>query len=120
MRTPPLVAALTAGGLLLAGCDRDAPELESPVTTCLATTSVTLLESGFVPACVIVAPGATVLFRNYDTSVHMVASNAAGDAFSSELLAPGQEHGHTFRSTAGKVYVYCPLHPWAVATVIIE
>lgn len=127
MRTSRWAAAIAgaaaAAALALGACDGtpDGASALPPPTGCPATSTVWLMDTGFVPPCVTVAPGTTIRFQNTDVVNHTVtAFPGQPEAFDSGVLAPGLEFTHTFASAAGRVEVRCALHPAVVGLVVVQ
>jgi len=92
-----------------------APRLvASPGSTGEVVISMAALQ--FSPPHVIVDPGATVRWRNDDTTFHRVVADDG--SFSSPLLAPGQEYSTIF-AVSGHFPYHCDLHPDMRGTVAV-
>jgi plastocyanin len=112
----PIVALL----FVFAACGGDDGESTSTACTAAnatATTSVSLDNDAFNPACIRVSPGATVTFTNTDNEDH--TATADNGSFDSGTLAPNASFPHTF-ATAGTVPMHCNFHSGMRATVIVE
>jgi plastocyanin len=119
MRLPlvlALVAAAACGGG--GGSDGGIPTIPTTPTNPTATTSVTLQNSLFNPAHILVAPSATVTFTNSDGISHNVI-------FGNQAIPPISEWTSGTRTavmpSAAGTYTYtCTLHPGMNGSVKVE
>ena len=74
------------------------------------------------PDVVVVPQGHTVEWTNADSVIHTVTSAVDfGDTFDSGLMDPGDVFTLNTSNLAGGEYEYlCIIHPWMVATLVIE
>ena len=78
----------------------------------------------FDPVILNVPVGATVTWKNLDSTLHTVTSGSAesgkpGTIFDSSYLIGGKTFQHTF-STAGTFDYFCTLHPYMKGQVIVN
>jgi len=78
----------------------------------------------FDPLVLNVPVGATVTWKNLDSTLHTVTSGSAesgksGTIFDSSYLTGGKTFQHTF-SSAGTFDYYCTLHPYMKGQVIVN
>jgi plastocyanin len=85
--------------------------------TATATTSVSMRNVAFNPACILVAPGATVTWTNQDTMTHTVTADDG--SYQSGNVVVGQAYTHQY-VTAGTYPYHCSIHPGMVGTVIVQ
>ena len=78
--------------------------------------SVTIADSTFRPASVVVATGGSVVWTNSDDREH--TATAAGGAFDSGDLATGARFSQVF-ATAGTFPYFCAIHPDMRGTVTV-
>ncbi|MBC7792180.1 MAG: hypothetical protein H7Z43_00605 [Clostridia bacterium] len=79
--------------------------------TCVATTSVTILDFAYVPSCAQVAVGETVTFTNQDRSAHTATTDdGQNQAFDSGTLSTGKAYQVTI-TNAGTLAGHCNFHP---------
>lgn len=76
----------------------------------------------FEPDVAIVPHGYTIQWTNDDIAIHTVASSeGAGALFSSDILAQGDTFEvDTTQLAVGEHEYWCTLHPWMVATFVLE
>jgi len=98
-------------GPVLAGTPTVAPRA-GPTTI-----EVRVVNFGFEPAELTVAPGTTVIWRNDSPTTHTVT--AKNGAFDSGLLESGQTFSFTFREPGTYEY-WCTLHPEMVGRIIVR
>jgi len=87
-----------------------------------ATTSVTVVDFAFDPACITIAPGATVTWTNTGMPVHTVTSDpGAPVTFDSGSLGTSGIFTQTF-ANAGTVNYHCTVHQslGMVGTIIVK
>jgi plastocyanin len=118
--------SLVLGSLLMVGCgsSNSAPN-DSGGLTCpkggapVATTSVTVQDFSFNPACIVVQAGATVTWTNTGMPTHTVTSDTG--TFDSGALGNGGTFTFTFASP-GTVNYHCIPHQGLgmVGTVIVQ
>lgn len=78
----------------------------------------------FDPLILNVPVGATVTWKNLDSTLHTVTSGSAesgksGTTFDSSYLTGGKTFQHTF-SSAGTFDYYCTLHPYMKGQVVVN
>ncbi|RPJ26359.1 MAG: hypothetical protein EHM25_12045, partial [Nitrosopumilales archaeon] len=78
----------------------------------------------YVPTTLTVPTGATVTWKNADSTLHTVTSGSAesgesGTVFDSSYMAAGKTFQWTF-STAGTFDYYCTLHPFMKGQVVVN
>jgi plastocyanin len=121
--------SLVLGSLLLAGCgsSNSAPN-DSGGLTCptggapVATTSVTVQDFSFNPACIVVPAGSAVTWTNSGMANHTVTSDTGAPVtFDSGALGSGGTFTFTFASP-GTVNYHCTPHAGIgmVGTVIVQ
>jgi plastocyanin len=71
----------------------------------------------FIPSRIEVAAGGTVTWKNLDQMIHTVG--AADKSFTSPIIGTDASWSHTF-TKPGSYAVYCTLHPFMKATVIVK
>jgi plastocyanin len=71
----------------------------------------------FIPGRIEVAAGGTVTWKNLDQMIHTVG--AADKSFTSPIIGTDASWSHTF-TKPGSYAVYCTLHPFMKATVIVK
>jgi len=117
--------SLVLGSLLLAGCGSST---SAPAGTCpkggapVATTSVTVQDFSFDPACIVVQAGATVTWTNTGMPIHTVTSDTGAPVtFDSGALGSGGAFTFTF-ANPGTVNYHCIVHQSGgmVGTVIVQ
>jgi plastocyanin len=113
-----LVAAFTIGACGgSSGYTGGAPACSAATAT--ATTSVSIRASAFTPACITVAPGATVTFTNSDSISHTVTADGVPAAYDSGDLAPSLTFQHLY-AAAGTSSYHCNIHTGMKGTVIVQ
>lgn len=80
-------------------------------------TAVNIANMAFSPATVRIPVGTKVTWTNTDPVAHTVT--AAGGAFNSGHLNPGQTFTHTF-DTAGTFDYQCTYHPYMKGTIVVQ
>jgi plastocyanin len=78
----------------------------------------------FDPVLLNLPIGATVTWKNLDSTLHTVTSGStesgkSGTIFDSSYLTGGKTFQHTF-SIAGTFDYYCPLHPYMKGQVVVN
>ena len=78
----------------------------------------------FDPVLLNVPVGATVTWKNLDSTLHTVTSGStesgkSGTIFDSSYLTGGKTFQHTF-SVAGTFDYYCTLHPYMKGQVVVN
>jgi plastocyanin len=73
--------------------------------------------SAFIPNRVEVASGGTVTWKNLDQMIHTVG--AVDRSFTSPIIGTDGSYSHTFNKP-GTYPVYCTVHPFMKATVIVK
>jgi plastocyanin len=78
----------------------------------------------FDPLILNVPVGATVTWKNLDSTLHTVTSGSAesgksGTIFDSSYLTGGKSFQHTF-SIAGTFDYYCTLHPYMKGQIVVN
>ena len=101
-----IVAALLLIGVACGGWGKGSdPSKETPA---LGVTEVRLDDFAFAPANIVIEPGTTVTWTNYDNEAHTVTSDE-GDELKSERLGQGETFRYTF-DTPGEYYYHCEPH----------
>lgn len=131
MRASLVVVGLAAA-LAVAGCGSASPYASGSssggpppcsAASATATTSVTLVGTEFVPACIKVAAGSTITFANADTAtLHTVTTDPGQPmTFDSGNVAGGQRFSQAFPA-AETVNVHCSYHEamGMRATIIVQ
>ena len=124
--------SLVLGSLVLAACNSmtsppDAGNTGGTVAcpsggTAVATTSVTVRDFRFDPACIVVSAGATVTWTNTGMPIHTVTSDTgAPESFDSGSLGSGGGFTRTFASP-GTIGYHCAVHQsiGMVGTIIVQ
>lgn len=132
---------LVGGYFVLGNGGADAPVNEAPTntqtttkpkptgsvvpTTNITTTGEKIPSTGkvqvdikgfsFVSKTVRVAPGTTIVWKNFDSAPHSVI----GPDFASPILNQGQSFTHTF-TKEGDFSYYCGLHPDMTGSVVVR
>lgn len=83
----------------------------------VASTAVQIHGFAFVPAAIIVAPGATVTWTNADDEPHTVTANDR--AYHSAPLDTDQSYSHVY-AAPGEYPYFCSLHPHMTGLVIVR
>jgi len=83
----------------------------------MATTTVQIKATGFVPASVTINQDDSVTWTNTDTKDHQVVAN--GGSFASPILKPGKTYSHIFRG-GGTFRYHDGLHPTLNGTVTVR
>jgi plastocyanin len=77
----------------------------------------------FIPSLKTIHVGDTVIWENYDTSDHNIASGSplgnVGLIFDSQIMNPNTSFSHTF-DAVGTYDYFCMIHPWMTGTVVVE
>jgi len=85
------------------------------------TTSADIIQFGFEPATLQVAPGTTVTWTNHDSIIHSVTSgtpDAADGAFDSGFFDQNGTYSFTF-TDAGEYAYFCMRHNFMRASVSV-
>src|SRR5919202_6304538 len=104
-----LIVGLTVAAALVFA----APATTAPV----ATVTVQIKRTGFVPRSITINHDDSVTWRNVDTIDHQVVAN--GGSFASPILRPGQAYTHRFRS-GGTFRYHDGLHPTLRGAVVVR
>src|SRR5438105_15263264 len=83
----------------------------------VATTTVQITKTGFVPASVTIHANDAVTWKNADKVNHQVVAN--GGQFASPILSPGQSYTHTF-TRGGTFHYHDALHTGLKGTIIVN
>lgn len=122
-RRSSVTVLLAMGTLVLSACGSSpsappsgpCPKGGSPV----ATNSITVRDFAFDPACITIAPGATVAWTNTGMPTHTVTSDTGAPVtFDSGALGTGGGFTQTFASP-GTVNYHCTVHPSLMTGTII-
>lgn len=70
----------------------------------------------FAPATLKIKANTTVVWQNYDSVPHRLAS---GTLFTSPELAKGQKFNHTFNQP-GNFTIVCTIHPSMKQTIVVQ
>lgn len=129
MKKYPGVMAAAVGlslALGVAGCGSSSDPAAGGGGSCkadsaTATKSVAVKNNLFDPACIKVAAGDTVTWKNEGMASHTVTADEGATTFDSKALGDGGEFQFTF-SAAGTVAYYCVPHKsqGMTATVIVQ
>ena len=88
----------------------------TPATSPAAEVIIGMAGLQFAPAHVVVSPGDTLRWRNDDTTFHQIIAD--GGAFTSPLLAPGDEYAMTV-VTPGYFPYHCELHQAMTGVLVV-
>ena len=88
------------------------PDLPAAVRT------VAIVETGYQPSALVVAPGTTVTWRNEGRSRHSVTADAG--AFDSPALIPGDRFTLSAPATAGVYAYHCRFHAYMHGTLTVS
>jgi plastocyanin len=86
-------------------------------TAPMATVTVQITRTGFVPKSVTINAGDAVTWKNADTIKHQVVAN--GGQFASPVLSPGQTYTHAFKG-GGTFRYHDALHPSLTGTITVK
>lgn len=81
-----------------------------------ATGRAEILDFGYSPSEVLVAPGDQVVWSNNGATMHSVVADDAADGPASGKIAPGRSYVHTF-PRLGTVVYHCDIHPMMTGVV---
>lgn len=112
-------ALLLIGLFGLASCQSTAPATApAPVPGPSSTTvEVEISNFKFVPNTITISPGTTVTWTNMDSAPHTVTTRET--LFDSGRMSTGDTFSYTFEQSGTYEY-YCTIHPYMVATIIVE
>jgi plastocyanin len=83
-----------------------------------ATSRVQVIDSGYAPAALVVAPGTDVTWMNMGRNRHTVTADAGG--FASRPLAPGDEFEIAAPQTPGTYDYRCTFHSYMRGTLTVS
>jgi plastocyanin len=95
------------------------------VTVSIVKGASNMGNKAYSPNPIQIQRGTTVVWRNYDTTLHTVVSGkgmsdtSLGKMFESAPIAPGKTFSYKF-DTAGTYDYFCTLHPAMVGTVVVK
>jgi plastocyanin len=90
----------------------------TPTTAPTSTgNSVSIKNFAFSPASLTVKVGTKITWTNNDTVTHTVTADKG--AFNSGPLAPGSTFSFTF-TKAGTYSYHCNIHPYMMATIVVQ
>lgn len=126
MRPVPVIAAVLALALALAGCSSDTDSKEGPPTSTGAPaekpagskgkTTVTMKDIEFKPKDLQVKVGEKVTWVNEDPVEHNAVAD--DDEFKSELFSEGGTYSYTPKE-AGTIKYVCTVHPGMEGTLTV-
>ncbi|HXE31182.1 MAG TPA: multicopper oxidase domain-containing protein [Terriglobales bacterium] len=133
---PPLaITPADSADALLADVPQPRPDAPAPAAlVAVATTRVTMTDTGFVPAVIEVSVGQAITWQNTASTIHTVVDNAAvaldakdvalpvgAQAFASPFLQSGQSFTYVFH-TPGVYHYVCTQHEHSgmVGTIIVK
>jgi len=83
----------------------------------LTSASIDMINLAFNPSSIEVAKGATVIWTNKDSYIHIVALD--NGAFSSDMIYTGRTASYTFNATGTYPY-HCAIHTSMKGTIIVK
>jgi plastocyanin len=113
-----LIALVLVSLVLVTGCS--ATPVSTPAPSggsgpAPSAVAVSLQNTAFNPADIVVAVGGVVTFTNKDSVTHTVA----GDGWTSGDVPAGSSFAHAFK-TAGSFAIHCTIHPSMTANVTVR
>jgi plastocyanin len=88
----------------------------TPTTASSSGNSVSIMNFSFSPNSLTVKVGTKVTWTNHDSVTHTVTANQG--AFNSPVL-PGSSFSFTF-TKAGTYAYHCMIHPYMMATIVVQ
>jgi plastocyanin len=89
----------------------------APAPAARRNASVRLKGNAFIPNRTEITAGSTVTWKNLDQMVHTVG--AVDKSFTSPIIGTDGSYSHTF-TRPGTYPVYCTVHPFMKATVVVK
>ncbi|MEP6619325.1 MAG: cupredoxin domain-containing protein [bacterium] len=93
------------------------PAVRRPVAVAPKSVNARLKGQAFLPDRIEIPVGSTITWKNLDQLVHTIA--AVDKSFTSPIVGTDGSYSHTF-AKPGTYPIYCTVHPFMKATVIVK
>ena len=115
--TPPAAAAAAPSRAVRDTTSRVAAPSPAPRAAAPRNVNARLKGQAFLPDHIEITAGSTITWKNLDQLVHTVA--AQDRSFASPIIGTEGSFSHTF-SKPGTYPVYCTVHPFMKATIVVK
>ena len=115
--TPPAAAAAAPSRAVRDTTSRVAAPSPAPRAAAPRNVTARLKGQAFLPDHLEITAGSTITWKNLDQLVHTVA--AQDKSFASPIIGTEGSFSHTF-SKPGTYPVYCTVHPFMKATIVVK